>query len=179
MGELAKRLRNSMFNVAKDVESGRKANLDWSNWNKHSKEWMHNTTILADLLHETIDRSDGRNFQVELVPPHVVCPWPSRFKEPGETKYGYRAPTMQETADNPCCLCVPVWKRQFRVTGVMEYLHGLAAAKVNDLLPMSLPHMSVCYVVNVHKRLETIGNDCLVNDCARLSMKPSDKPTEG
>ena len=103
---------------------------------------MHNTTILDALVHETIERSDGRNFQVELVPPHVVCPWPSRFKEPGETKYGYRAPTMQETADNPCCLCVPVWKRQFRVTGVMEYLHGLAAAKVNDLLPMSLPHMS-------------------------------------
>ena len=168
-----------MRKLAKDVDSGRRAKMDWSDWKQHAKEWMHNTTILAALVHETIESSDGRHFQVELVPPHVVCPWPSWLKEPGETKYGYRAPTKQETADNPCCLCVPVWKRQFRVTGVMEYLHGLAAAKVNDLLPMSLPHMSVCYVVNVHKRLESIGNDCLVNDCARLSMKPLDKHVEG
>ena len=170
MGELAQRFRESMWKVAQDVHSGRKAKIDWSDWKKNSKEWMHNTTILAALVHEAIEMSDGKNFQVELVPPHVVCPWPPWLKKPGETSYGYRAPTMQENADNPCCVCVPVWKRQFRAMGVMEYLHGLAVAKVKDLLPMSLPHMSVSSAVNGYKRLESIGNDSLVNDCARLSM---------
>ena len=37
MGELAKRLRESMWKVAKDVDSGRKAKMDWSDWKKHSK----------------------------------------------------------------------------------------------------------------------------------------------
>ena len=148
MRALAKKLQASMRKLADDVQSGRKTKIDWSDWKNHSKEWMQNTTILAGLVHDTIEISDGRNFQVELVPPHVVCPWPAWLKEPGETKYGYRAPTIQEFGDNPCCVCVPVWKRQFRQAGVLEYLHGLAVAKVKDLLPMSLPHMSVCYAVN-------------------------------